>query len=211
MSMMEWATKYEKQLDLGEIVDQLTLLAKRMPLDADVMIDTGRIPTGLASYRGAPEDMVVEYLDDLTKGVLKSSTDMSDEEIEKAHKKPLARWIEDFATSDGAVFEGWKGGAYPMSNNTPVWVSKSGGGDARIVVGVAAENGVAIIKTLDPESGGKLVPWTPEPPKRNAERKGEGSSLNRILTGMDDRGRLSNRDPNMVERARNSKDRVPVS
>lgn len=85
-------------------------------------------PTHFASYRG--------YYEDLALGVTTES-DATAGDLLAFAKAAL-----------GATFYGWKGGEYPMTAGTPLWVANQGKvGDTKIV-GVLDEGHVVIIETM---------------------------------------------------------------
>jgi hypothetical protein len=58
-----------------------------------------------------------------------------------------AAFLEMLKDADGKTFEGYKGGDYTMSRQTPVWVSNYGTSNETAVVGVIDKNYVVIIAT----------------------------------------------------------------
>lgn len=101
---------------LGALIEALRFA----PKDADVQFDFCYLsPTSVASYRG--------YYDHLALGW-----------DAKAWPKVTAV-LAELESAVGKTFEGWKGGNYRMSLETPLWVSNRGETGGTGIVAVAFE------------------------------------------------------------------------
>ena len=112
---------------------------KALPQDAEVYIDNRR-PTGLASYRGYYDHLAIVRDDDVRnerteKPERGEPFDMSFGygtyspgigEVSIKAEPTVADLIEALDLADGAVFEGYKGGQYPMDGGSEIWVSQYG-------------------------------------------------------------------------------------
>ncbi|HVX20914.1 MAG TPA: hypothetical protein VHB02_06185 [Acidimicrobiales bacterium] len=107
---------------LGELID---LLEKSTPVML-VVFDYGKPPGRFASWRGVYQELT------LTPG--KESVRVR-ELLAKAKK------------ADGGVFNGWKGGEFTMSRDTPVWADDYGDFDHRGIIGskVSRSKGLVLL------------------------------------------------------------------
>lgn len=115
------------QLLLGELILKLEAVKdKSKPL----FIDTGDRPMGVDSYRGIYRELAIQterkgrYYGDI-----KETTEYGDihERIYIGKENPtVSEWIEVLKEAIGKTFEGYKGGDFTMSKNTPVWLAEWG-------------------------------------------------------------------------------------
>lgn len=128
----------KKQLTLGELLNLLKDIPTEWGKDkrpVDISFDFGTAyPTGFSSWRGSYEEIAVEYALSGYDGEQFAHTDLKD----------FVKMIED---SIGKEFDGWKGGEFVMTENTPVWVANSGNVGNTAVVGIVNENYTVIILT----------------------------------------------------------------
>lgn len=110
-------------MNLGSYIDALRPFAG--PDDAYyVVFDDGSKPTKLDSWRGVYSQLALGYepvdLHTALGGVSVAGTLASD-------------LLHDAEYANGRVYEGWKGGEFTMGLGTPVWVSRRGEWEQRII------------------------------------------------------------------------------
>lgn len=105
---------------LGGLIDTLAAL----PQDAPIQWDHGGHVGYLRSYRG--------YYEQLALG--------SDDKA-----RMVADVFADARAADGETFDGYKGGSYAMSRDTPVWAAEWGDTSDYGIAGARMENGVAVL------------------------------------------------------------------
>ncbi len=88
-------------LTLGKAINKLSALDANMP----IVFDSGESPGEPHSYRG--------YYSDLS---------LAPDNKPRAVKDVLA----DLKSANGATFTGYKGGDFPMGDNTPLWAARHG-------------------------------------------------------------------------------------
>lgn len=121
MTNMAAQTRSQYHLTLGQLI---TELAQSAP-DAEVTFDSGEPVGGCGSYRGYYSDLA------FCKG---------DE------PRSVASLLEEARTANGKTFEGYKGGDFTMSDDTPLWFAEYGClGPA--IIGVTHEEGSVILAT----------------------------------------------------------------
>lgn len=79
--------------------------------DPDAEVSIGSLllmPTQFTSYRGFYEDLALGYTTDRGEGL------------------SAGRLLEECRKALGATFEGYKGGSYVMSKDTPIWLANYG-------------------------------------------------------------------------------------
>lgn len=86
-----------------------------------------RVPTTLRSYRGVYAFLALGHTDE---------GDCTVQEL-----------VERLRAANGQTFEGYKGGHYTMSLNTPIFVDNSGDASGTAIVGVENERYRAVIRT----------------------------------------------------------------
>ncbi len=106
-------------ITLGELTD----LLEQRPQDQDVRFDfCGMVPTGVDSYRG--------YYDHLAIGFA---------EFSDTKMLTVADLVSVLRAANRSTFEGYKGGTYRMTRETPMWVANYGDSGSTAVVGIAEE------------------------------------------------------------------------
>lgn len=111
----------EGVMTLGELTARL----EAMPQDAEVIFSHhGRSPRSFCSYRG--------YYNML-------SIDSGENSVTASE---VLAWARE---ADGKTFEGYKGGDYTMSRNTPVWASDWGDVTNQAITGVELREGSVFI------------------------------------------------------------------
>lgn len=106
----------DQPITLGELID---LLAAREQ-DQAVRFDFGYIaPTGVSSYRGYYDHLAIEYADE--------------------RQVKVAEFLAQLREAVGAVYEGYKGGDFRMTRNTPLWVANYGNSGGTCVLGIHDE------------------------------------------------------------------------
>lgn len=136
-NLQEWVTAQFKaardaefsqsdQLSLGELIAKLE--ATRREDDKDVWFDFENArPTDFDSYRGIYAELAIGF--------------------KFEGRMLLSDFIESAKSCVGQTFEGYKGGEYTMSLDTPVWVANYGNSGSTAVVGVFDEGCRTIILT----------------------------------------------------------------
>lgn len=112
--------KRSPQLLLGELILKVeSILNKHSEKigtkdEPTVDFDFGSaIPTSLDSWRGSYEELAIGYKLTGYDGDSMAEVSISD-------------FLNELKSAVGKSFEGWKGGSFHMSKNTPVWVSNPG-------------------------------------------------------------------------------------
>jgi hypothetical protein len=125
----------DQPITLGELID---LLAARPTQDLVTIGETHTTALAVSSYRGYYDHLALEPVEgrDQTVGVL----------------------LAVLRAAVGTIYEGYKGGEFRMSRETPVWVSPWGYSTATAVTGIEAREGHTIITTAqcDEWAGGML-------------------------------------------------------
>ncbi|HYD92347.1 MAG TPA: hypothetical protein VEA37_12770 [Flavobacterium sp.] len=125
------------QLSLGVLIDEI----KKAGLTKDngepkaIEYDFGTaFPTTLDSWRGSYSELALGYS--------LSGYDKHDA------KKPTAEQIlKELESAIGKTFEGWKGGDFTMSKDTPVWVANPGNSGDTAIIGVLNDGWRLILLT----------------------------------------------------------------
>lgn len=113
---------------LGAVIDAL----RAADPDSEVQFDFCYLsPTGVASYRG--------YYDHLALGWEQSE--------EPPYWPKASDLLARLEAAIGHTFEGWKGGHYRMSRDTPLWVANRGETGGTGIVGIRDEGHSVIIET----------------------------------------------------------------
>jgi hypothetical protein len=113
--------KDSKQLSLGQFIKQLEALDLKYDEETykEVEFDfCGTVPTVLDSWRGSYDELALGWATGY-------------EENAKADKL-----LAHLKSAVGLGFEGYKGGYFKMTENTPVWVANYGRAGDTAVVGV---------------------------------------------------------------------------
>lgn len=119
-------TARDNLLTLGELI--LTL--EQWPGDSsrDVMFDFGYLyPDGLGSYRGYYDELAIRFTDE------RGAT--------------IGSFLGELRQAEGATFQGYKGGSYEMTSETPLWAANYGEANQTGVIGVDDWHGSAILLT----------------------------------------------------------------
>lgn len=123
------------QLTLGEMVLKMEAIVKECEaekIDSHVHYDFGHLfPTTINSWRGSYCELALDY-DSYDGGGIQMSA--------KAFHELLKETV-------GKTFEGYKGGGFTMSRQTPVWVANYGNSGETAVVDIVKSNYGVIIKT----------------------------------------------------------------
>ncbi|MEQ1733643.1 MAG: hypothetical protein ABL940_08220 [Bacteroidia bacterium] len=130
--------KYQKtkQLTLGEFIAEIESVGcttsngeyKR------ICFDFGNfVPTNLHSWRGFYEEIALGY------GEIEYNKDPN--AVKKINAKDI---LNELKWAIGKDYQGYKGGEYTMTENTPVWVGNYGDSNYTAVVGVL-DNGYSLI------------------------------------------------------------------
>ncbi len=119
-------------VELGELIDWLER-RRRSQEDGptqEVWFDFGHFRPALTmhSYRGSYEQLGIGYVD-------------------QGDVPTLDTLIGCLQGANGATFHGWKGGAYVMGLDTPVWCEQWGDGNSTAIVGIHDVNFRTILKT----------------------------------------------------------------
>lgn len=128
------------QLTIGEVLSLLKEIPTEWGSDKqDVTVEFDfeyAIPTGLSSWRGSYAELAINF-DFL--GYSKFN--------EKAEAMKLKDFTEMLEQSVGKEYQGWKGGEYVMSLDTPLWVANDGNSGNTGVIGVKDNSYSAILLT----------------------------------------------------------------
>jgi hypothetical protein len=101
-------------MSLGTLIDALT----HRPRDEEVRFDFGyMVPQGLGSYRGYYYHLALGYKENATVRV--------------------ADLLKELRAAVGQTFEGYKGGDFTMSRDTPIWVANYSECPGTTIVGLA--------------------------------------------------------------------------
>ena len=111
-------------MTLGELIDAISAAAP----SKSVSFDFYRMsPTELRSYRGYYEHLAVGF--------------------SEAGQKDAVDFLEQLMGAVGSTFEGYKGGSYRMTRDTPVWVANLGDCRDTGIVGVQITEFEVILQT----------------------------------------------------------------
>lgn len=124
------------QLSLGELILQLKALPKREDDEPEIRFDfCDLFPTQLMSWRGIYAELALSW------------SDWNGEE----RPPKLSAFIKMLEEAVGKTFEGYKGGDFTMTRQTPIWVAHYGESGNTAVVGVKDCNYMIIILTTHQE------------------------------------------------------------
>lgn len=129
------------QLTLGELLALLKNIPTKSGDEAvTVEFDFGTAyPDGLSSWRGSYSELAINY-------ALCGYDDWQGKDSQFNHTD-LADFVKMLEEAVGRTYEGWKGGDYVMSLDTPIWVANNGNAGNTGVVGVLNKDYVVIIQT----------------------------------------------------------------
>lgn len=120
------------QLSLGELI----ILLRNLPISTPIRLEIEgelMIPDDLISWRGIYAELALEYY--------RGDTDIKVGDV-----------LGEFESAVGTTFEGYKGGEFIMSRQTPVWADHYGLANHWAIVGIDLVDGVAIIRTENQEA-----------------------------------------------------------
>lgn len=125
--------KNSDQLTLGELILKLKHIKQRKhnPEPMVVYDFCGLFPTNILSWRGAYDELALNFIDL--------------DEVIKPMK--LSDFIDMLLLADGGIFAGYKGGEFVMSKHTPVWVANWGNVGSTAVVDVVDDGYQVILIT----------------------------------------------------------------
>ena len=114
------------QLSLGKLIEEIKSCgiwrAEKQP--KLICFDFGSaIPTSLNSWRGSYDELALGYALSGYDGQMTVQTDAE-------------RLLTHLKEAIGKTYEGWKGGHYKMTENTPVWVANVGNSGNTAIIGV---------------------------------------------------------------------------
>lgn len=125
-----------KQLTLGELIDLLKPLKQHWDYAGtenlvQVVFDfPSTRPNGLHSWRGRYAELAIGWM----------STGYSNLKWEDGRKvTSLKDFLNELESAVGKEFEGWKGGKFPMENDTTLWVDNAGDCNFVGIVGILAD------------------------------------------------------------------------
>lgn len=114
-------------MTLGELSDALRGLPRTERM---VYFDWCRIGVGsFSSYRGYYDHLALSW--------------------EDSPRTTLADLLAKIADANGGTFQGWKGGEYRMTSDTPVWVGRPGESTGFGIVGVTDDEWCIKLITKD--------------------------------------------------------------
>lgn len=120
----------------GLIKDVRNWLERDEEKGEHVMFDFGwALPSGLDSYRGYYDHLALGYE---AGGSYTSAKSLSVEDF-----------LKELEAAVGKTYEGWKGGDFVMSSNTPVWVDNSGHCSGTQILGLKEGTHTMIIHTCN--------------------------------------------------------------
>lgn len=127
------------QLNIGELLG----LLKDIPMDHNgepvtISFDFGTAyPDGLSSWRGAYSELAINY----------SLGGYDNNNASQFAHRDLKDFVEELEAAVGKEYQGWKGGDFMMSLETPLWVANDGNGGNTGVVGIRNNEYEVIILT----------------------------------------------------------------
>lgn len=128
---------------LGGLIDALADLPQGLPVYVD-----NRVPTALSSYRGYYDHLAIERSGDQPKltEVATPGRPFDSEylgrytpgtsEVRIAYPATVSELSDALKLAVGETFEGYKGGQYTMTWNTPLWVSEYGDATRRRICAI---------------------------------------------------------------------------
>lgn len=125
------------QLTLGQIIEKLekiepTYGEEKKPKEVDYDFGTA-VPTTLDSWRGSYAELALGY-----------RLSGYDNGPDHFANKTVESLLSELKSAIGKTFEGWKGGDFVMSNDTPVWVANPGNSGNTGIIDVI-DNGYRVI------------------------------------------------------------------
>lgn len=113
---------------LGQFIDALRSCAPTLPL----VLESGGGVSGFISYRGYYEDLCIQP---------------------QTEPQLVGVVLGQAQAAMGEVFQGYKGGDYPMHRDSLLWVSGYGTASGNRLTGVRAEADRVVIETTPAEPG----------------------------------------------------------
>jgi hypothetical protein len=118
-------------ITLGHLITLLKHVEDReVPIEFD--FPSSNIPTTLASYRGYYSQLALGH---------------RDFNYDKPAIPNVNTVIEELESAIGQTFQGWKGGDYVMSPDTPIWVDNPGRYSSIAITGIKDLTWKVILKT----------------------------------------------------------------
>ena len=115
------------QLKLGQIIEGLEAIESKD--QKHVFFDFSHaFPTSLASWRGVYAELALGFSFD-------------------GNAPTVDKQLNALKDAIGAHFEGYKGGMFRMSKDTPVWVANYGYADPTAIVGMLESSSIVILET----------------------------------------------------------------
>lgn len=119
---------HSPQLLLGELIFKLETVKDQ---DKPLFIDNGKRPMGVDSWRGYYAELAIqtESYGHYNTDEVEIHSEYGDYYKKKdiGKKDPTVKeWIKVLKEAVGKTFEGYKGGEFYMSKNTPVWLDEYG-------------------------------------------------------------------------------------
>ena len=128
------------QLTLGQIIDKLEKCGLTHGDDDEPkQVDydfASAVPTTLDSWRGAYEELAL--------GFKLSGYDNDDEHFAETTAETL---LSELKNAVGKQYEGWKGGIFTMTRETPVWVTNAGNSGNTGIIDVVDDGWRIILMT----------------------------------------------------------------
>lgn len=110
-------------MSLGKLIDAL----ESQEMAASVYFDFGGlVPLRCASYRGYYDHLALSF---------------------GTGRQNIADILTVLRAADGATFQGYKGGDYTMSRETPIWVAQPGDWTSTAIVSVYGDRDIVYIVT----------------------------------------------------------------
>lgn len=127
------------QISLGEMIDKCKAIKKfNEKDDLDVMFDfVYQFPTDIDSWRGIYSELALNH----------KTYQYATEKRKECKPMQLQEFIDLLETAAGKVFDGYKGGEYTMSRETPVWVANNGDTGSTAVLDIIDDGWQVIIIT----------------------------------------------------------------
>lgn len=127
-----------QQLTLGQLIERLESIPASYGDDGEpkvVYFDFAYFfPTTLHSWRGSYDEIAIGY-------------GRSDYSKTKLRPPTVTELIATLRFGVGSTYEGYKGGEYRMTENTPIWVDEYGEGGSTGVVGILDLGYKVVIQT----------------------------------------------------------------
>lgn len=127
MNHTRTAESGKEQFSLGNLIDALEKIEDK---SKNVYIDFEQaIPYGLGSYRGSYDELCMQFAFNKAGPTVKDL-------------------LKELHSTVGAIFEGWKGGEFLMTKDTPIWIAETGNVSRTVIVAVA-DNDYDVLLKID--------------------------------------------------------------